>query len=54
MLLEMVVTQRSFNTVTLLGIGLVLGPTAWTLLRGSLQHRPEEVPLSPEDCPSCV
>src|SRR5437763_7938649 len=43
MLLEMVVTQRSFNTVTLLGIGLVLGPTAWTLLRGSLQHKPEEV-----------
>lgn len=55
MLLEMVINQRSFNTVTLLGIGLVLGPTAWTLLRGSMKQRPEEIPLSPaEDCAPCV
>ena len=55
MLLEMIVTQRSFNTVTLVGIGLVLGPTAWTLLRGSVQNEPEEAPLSrSEDCASCV
>ena len=55
MLLEMVVNQRSFNTVTLLGIGLVLGPTVWTLLRGSMKQRPEESPLTPaEDCAPCV
>ena len=55
MLLEMAVTHRSFSTVTLVGIGLVLGPTAWTLLRSSLRRKPREVPLvRPEDCPSCV
>jgi drug/metabolite transporter (DMT)-like permease len=55
MLLEMIVTQRSFNAVTLLGMGLVLGPTAWTLLRGSVRHEPEEAPVSqPEDCAPCV
>jgi drug/metabolite transporter (DMT)-like permease len=35
MLLEMVIWRRSFNAATLLGIGLVIAPTAWTLLRGS-------------------
>ncbi len=55
MLFEMLVTHRSFNTLTLLGIGLVLGPTAWTLLRGAMQHKPEEVPLpGSEDYASCV
>jgi drug/metabolite transporter (DMT)-like permease len=55
MVLEMIITHRSFNTVTLVGIALVLGPTAWTLLRGSLQPKPEEIALTQsEDCPSCA
>ncbi len=55
MVLEMIINQRSFNTITLLGIGLVLGPTAWTLLRGAMLHKPEEVPLpGSEDYASCV
>jgi drug/metabolite transporter (DMT)-like permease len=55
MLFELIVTHRSFNTLTLLGIALVLGPTAWTLLRGAIRHKPEEVPLpASEDYASCV
>ena len=55
MVLEMIVTHRSFNTVTLLGIALVLGPTAWTLLRGAQQHKSEEIAMNQsEDCPSCA
>jgi drug/metabolite transporter (DMT)-like permease len=46
MLLEMVFWQRTFGGLTLLGIVLVIGPTAWTLLRG----RPAAIdePLSAE------
>jgi len=43
MLLEMAIFHRSFTARTLLGIALVIAPTAWTLLRGS--RRVEEVPL---------
>jgi drug/metabolite transporter (DMT)-like permease len=45
MLLEMAIWHRSFSGVTLVGIGLVIAPTAWTLLRGALQHKVEEEPL---------
>ncbi|HMC12141.1 MAG TPA: DMT family transporter [Pirellulaceae bacterium] len=45
MLLEMLVSQRSFSPLTLVGIGLVILPTAWTLLRGGTQHKTEVVPL---------
>ena len=47
MLLEIVLTGRPFNPWTLLGIGLVIAPTAWTLLRGA-RFRPvteETLPL---------
>jgi len=42
MLLEMAFWQRSFGGLTLLGIALVIAPTAWTLLRSG--NRPHEVP----------
>jgi drug/metabolite transporter (DMT)-like permease len=45
MLLEMVLWHRSFSGLTLVGIGLVIAPTAWTLLRGATQHKVEEEPL---------
>jgi drug/metabolite transporter (DMT)-like permease len=45
MLLELAIWNRSFSTMTLVGIGLVIAPTAWTLLRGATQHRPIEDPL---------
>lgn len=34
MLLEIAIWHRTFSALTLLGIGLVIAPTAWTLLRG--------------------
>jgi len=34
MILEMLIRHRSFSPLTLIGIGLVVAPTAWTLLRG--------------------
>jgi drug/metabolite transporter (DMT)-like permease len=45
MLLEIAFWQRTFDGRTLLGIGLVMAPTAWTLLRGARQHKVQEVPL---------
>jgi drug/metabolite transporter (DMT)-like permease len=45
MLMEMAIAHRTFSPVTLLGIALVLGPTAWTLLRGGTEPKTEEVPL---------
>lgn len=41
MLLEAIVWQRTFDTVTLLGMALVLAPTAWLILR-----RESEKPLT--------
>jgi drug/metabolite transporter (DMT)-like permease len=46
MLLETALWHRSFSGMTLLGIGLVIAPTAWTLLRGGLQHKTEEESLA--------
>jgi drug/metabolite transporter (DMT)-like permease len=46
MLMEMIFWRRSFDTLTLLGIGLVMAPTAWTLLRGPAQVKIREVPLT--------
>ena len=43
MLLEMAIFHRSFTERTLVGIALVIAPTAWTLLRGP--RTAEEVPL---------
>jgi drug/metabolite transporter (DMT)-like permease len=37
MLLEIVLWRRSFSGLTLLGMALVIAPTAWTLLRGAAQ-----------------
>jgi drug/metabolite transporter (DMT)-like permease len=47
MLLEMAIWHRSFGGMTLVGIGLVIAPTVWTLLRGATQQKVEEeaVPL---------
>lgn len=45
MLLEMFISHRTFNPLTLVGIGLVIAPTAWTLLRGARAVREE--PLAP-------
>jgi drug/metabolite transporter (DMT)-like permease len=45
MLLEIVITGRPFNPWTLLGIGLVIAPTAWTLLRGARRPVLEQIPL---------
>jgi drug/metabolite transporter (DMT)-like permease len=41
MLLEMAFWHRTFSGLTLLGIGLVIAPTAWTLLRSGT--KPQEV-----------
>lgn len=35
MILEIIISGRTFSPVTLFGIALVIAPTAWTLLRGS-------------------
>jgi drug/metabolite transporter (DMT)-like permease len=45
MLLEIAISHRSFSPITLIGIGLVILPTAWTLLRGAVQHKTEELPI---------
>jgi len=45
MLLEIALWHRSFSGLTLVGIGLVILPTAWTLLRGATQRTPLEEPL---------
>jgi drug/metabolite transporter (DMT)-like permease len=44
MILEMLIRHRSFSPLTLVGIGLVVAPTAWTLLRGA-GNVVEEEPL---------
>jgi len=41
MLLEIAIWQRSFGWLTLVGIALVIAPTAWTLLRSGM--RPHQV-----------
>ena len=46
MLFEIGIWHRRFDGFTLLGIGLVMAPTAWTLLRGSARAKIEEVPLT--------
>lgn len=46
MLFEMVIWRRTFDTYTLLGIFLVMAPTAWTLLRGTARAKIREVPLT--------
>lgn len=45
MLLEMTIWHRTFGSLTLLGIGLVIAPTVWTLLRGASRPVIEEVAL---------
>ena len=45
MLLEILFWHRTFGGFTLLGILLVMAPTAWTLLRGSSQAKIREIPL---------
>jgi len=45
MLMEMVFMGRSFNPTTLIGIALVVAPTAWSLIRSAAQHKPEEVAM---------
>jgi drug/metabolite transporter (DMT)-like permease len=45
MLMEVAIMGRSFSATTLLGIGLVVAPTAWSLLRSAAQHRTQEVEL---------
>jgi drug/metabolite transporter (DMT)-like permease len=45
MLLEIALWHRSFSGLTLLGISLVIAPTAWTLLRGGGNPPPSEEPL---------
>jgi drug/metabolite transporter (DMT)-like permease len=46
MLLEMALWDRSFSGLTLVGIGLVILPTAWTLVRGATRHHTEEQSLA--------
>jgi drug/metabolite transporter (DMT)-like permease len=41
MLLEIAFWQRTFSGLTLVGIALVIAPTAWTLLRGRV--KPQEI-----------
>src|SRR5262245_4556834 len=45
MILEMIIHNRSFSPMTMVGIGLVVAPTAWTLLRGA-GHAVTEEPLA--------
>jgi drug/metabolite transporter (DMT)-like permease len=48
MLMEMAIWHRTFSGLTLLGIGLVMAPTAWSLVRGAPRHavEPDELPLT--------
>ncbi len=46
MLMEMLFMGRSFGAITLVGIGLVIAPTAWSLLRAATQQKPREIPLA--------
>jgi drug/metabolite transporter (DMT)-like permease len=46
MLFEILIWHRTFNEGTLLGIFLVMAPTAWTLLRSGSQAKIREVPLT--------
>jgi drug/metabolite transporter (DMT)-like permease len=46
MLLEIAIWHRSFSARTLVGIVLVIVPTAWTLLRGAMQQTAEDEPLA--------
>jgi len=46
MLMEMVFTGRSFNPTTLIGIALVIAPTAWSLLRSAAKVKTEEIPVT--------
>ena len=43
--MEMVFMGRSFSPTTLLGIALVVAPTAWSLIRSAAQPKPEEIPV---------
>jgi drug/metabolite transporter (DMT)-like permease len=45
MLMEMVFMGRSFSPTTVLGIALVVAPTAWSLIRSAAQPKPEEIPV---------
>jgi drug/metabolite transporter (DMT)-like permease len=45
MLLEMAFWHRTFGGLTLLGIGLVMAPTAWTMLRGATQPKIVDEPI---------
>lgn len=45
MLIDMFVWGRQFNTMTLLGIGLVLGPTGWILWMGG-KEKPAELTVA--------
>jgi len=47
MLLEIAIWRRTFDAWTLVGISLVIAPTAWTLLRRARRAAVEEVPLPP-------
>jgi len=45
MLMEMAIMGRSFSAITLLGIALVIAPTAWSLIRSATHRKTEEIPL---------
>lgn len=45
MVMEVLFTGRTFSAITLLGIGLVIAPTAWSLLRSATQSKPREISL---------
>lgn len=46
MLLDYFLWHRQFNTLTLIGIALVMGPTAWLLIRAGMQR---STPPNPEE-----
>lgn len=48
MLLEVLFWHRTFSGLTLLGMALVIAPTAWTLLRGATRAPVHEEPLTLE------
>ena len=45
MLLEIALWHRSFSGLTLVGMALVIAPTAWTLLRGAARIATTAEPL---------